>query len=125
MMTGRNESNNPPTTRRVRNFDPQDAQPPFSEKFQEIAGQNEGQGHEQQKYQNGESGEEQERKALLIGVRVEKRQIEGRLGKENPKQQQRPDGQQDDDFLAAGRFLIAGWTGSSHCECPDVSDFII
>ncbi len=92
----------------------QDAQPPLREKFQEIAGQNKRQGHKQQKYQNGESSEEQEREALLVGVGVQKRQIERRLGKKNPKQQHCTDGQQDDDFLAAGRFLIAGWTGSSH-----------
>ena len=54
----------------------QNAQPPLGKKLQQIAGQDEGQGHEQQKDQDGESGKKQKRKALL-SVGVKKRQIEG------------------------------------------------
>ena len=113
MMTGRKESSRPPTTRRVRNFEPRTPSRRSANKLQKVAGQNESQGHEQQKNQDGKSGKKQKRKALL-NVGVENVQIQRRLGKKDPERHSDPDRQQDNGFLAAGCFLVAGWIGSSH-----------
>src|ERR1700730_10324282 len=87
----------------------QDAEPSLRKQLQQIAGQHKCEGYEKEKNYGGKGRKEQE---LLVRIRIQKRKIERRLRKQDSKQDKDANRQQNDDFLPAGRFLVAAWIWS-------------